>query len=348
MVRHLILSVDYELFGNGSGDLRSCVIRPTEKILELADKYGALVTLFVDIAEFHSMKQCSEFREDVTLVYAQIQSAVMRGHDVQLHIHPQWIGANYSAGVWDLSLEKWRIADMDAAELSSVFNTYKRELEQVVHVVDPDYVCSVFRAGGWCIQPSVNVLKAMRSVGMKVDSTVAPGCKLNADNWFDFSGAPRKPFWLVDEDVCVESNKEGLIEIPILTIRSSYIKQLYLLIKSKLLRQAKFACGCEGSYESGSGFLKKISVLLSKLSNINYSMLDFSVSSFDEMVEMSTQEYCESLYSRVIPLVAISHSKNFTAVSSVEFEKFLAWSSLREDVVFSTYTYFLECESHGE
>ena len=41
MQNHLILTVDYELFGNGSGDIVNCVIKPTAMMLDIADRYNA-------------------------------------------------------------------------------------------------------------------------------------------------------------------------------------------------------------------------------------------------------------------------------------------------------------------
>ena len=40
----------------------------------------------------------------------QAIKAIMQGHDVQLHIHPQWIGAKLNNnGLWNLKLDQWGI-----------------------------------------------------------------------------------------------------------------------------------------------------------------------------------------------------------------------------------------------
>lgn len=342
MQNHLILTVDYELFGNGSGDIVNCVIKPTAMMLDIADRYNAKLTLFVDIAEFHTMNENEIFHNDIKLVYAQIQDAVRRGHDIQLHIHPQWIGAVYNDGSWDLALDKWRIADVDSETLKNYFIFYKNTLEKIVHVVKPGYKCQVFRAGGWCIQPSDKVLNAMRAADLYIDSTVAPGTRLKyTEHWFDFSEAPKKPFWRVYKDVCIEAKEGHFLEIPIATIKSSYVKQCYRLLKSKYSSNSNMACNCYGTYEDGNSLFKKIQTLSSKLINLNNVMFDFSTITSEMMMRITMKHSLENANYPIKPIVAISHNKNFSKTSAIEFETYLAAVSQKEEIVFSTYNRFL-------
>ncbi|MEY8197658.1 MAG: hypothetical protein RPS47_00270 [Colwellia sp.] len=343
MQRHLILTVDYELFGNGSGDIVNCVIKPTEIMLNIADKYNAKLTLFVDIAEFLAMKKSKEHQDDVGLVYTQIQNAVRRGHDVQLHLHPQWIGASYSDGSWNLALRKWRIADVDSNDMAACFGLYKQALEEIVQVVNPAYRCDVFRAGGWCIQPSAKVLTAMKAAGLRMDSTVAPGARLkNTKHWFDFSTTPKKPVWLIDNDVCAESKEGALLEVPIATIKAGYVKQVYRLLKNKISVGTSLACGCQGSYESGGSVVEKISAFYSKLINLDNIMLDFSTVPCDLMLDITASVSRNSAGYQVIPVVAISHCKNFNHISALEFERYLEVASMDKSITFSTYNEFYD------
>lgn len=342
MQNHLILTVDYELFGNGSGDIVNCVIKPTEMMLNIADRYNAKLTLFVDIAEFNTMKENDKFHNDIKLVYAQIQDAVRRGHDVQLHIHPQWIGAVYNGESWDLALDKWRIADIDSETLQNYFIFYKSVLEDIVHVVKPDYKCEVFRAGGWCIQPSEKVLTAMKAADLYIDSTVAPGARLkNTAHWFDFSKTPKKPYWKVYKDVCIEAKEGDFLEIPISTIKSSYVKQCYRLLKSKFSSSSNLACNCHGTYEAGDSLFKKMQSFSSKLINLDNVMFDFSTITAAMMMEITMQHSHSSTDYPIKPIVAISHNKNFSKTSAKEFDTYLRAVSQNKDIIFSTYNRFL-------
>ena len=48
----LIISADHEIFGNGSGDVMHCMVNQTNKLKEIADKFGAKITLFTDVCEY--------------------------------------------------------------------------------------------------------------------------------------------------------------------------------------------------------------------------------------------------------------------------------------------------------
>ncbi len=54
---YLILTADYEIFGNGTGDVRCCVINPTNRLLNLCDRYGAKLTLFFEVCEYWAFRQ---------------------------------------------------------------------------------------------------------------------------------------------------------------------------------------------------------------------------------------------------------------------------------------------------
>ena len=51
MKYHLIFTLDYELFGNGSGCIDKCLIDPTAKCQSLLEQAGAPLTVFVETLE---------------------------------------------------------------------------------------------------------------------------------------------------------------------------------------------------------------------------------------------------------------------------------------------------------
>ena len=42
---NIILTLDYEIFGNGAGDIIRNVVEPTDRILNICDRYGAKMTI---------------------------------------------------------------------------------------------------------------------------------------------------------------------------------------------------------------------------------------------------------------------------------------------------------------
>src|SRR5881397_2674327 len=100
-MRYLILSVDYEIFGDGSGDVRQDVTGPTERMARLCQRFGLPLTVFFEVEEYLAFDRYSEQLRKATgydpaaLMREQAVSLIQQGHDVQLHLHPEWQGAEY-------------------------------------------------------------------------------------------------------------------------------------------------------------------------------------------------------------------------------------------------------------
>ena len=340
---HLILTVDYELFGNGSGCPAKCVIAPTERILSIASRYSTPVTLFVEALEFMAMEGERATSADADAVKAQIRSAVRSGHDVQLHLHPQWVNASFGTNHrWALDLEKWRIGDLKVNEVAQLLASGKAWLETVLRPVESNYACYAFRAGGWCIQPSLLVLQALNELDFRVDSTVAPGLRdARRGAWFDFRAAPRKPCWRVAQDVCQES-RTGIWEIPIVVARVSAIDHGRALLRRKWSRASEFAAGCSGSYASANITWNSLVAKAFKFPSLGSLMLDISTVPATMLIAAVRNWLSRFAQTRQpIPIVAIGHTKNFTAQSEAELETFLRWAVTEDYLVLSRYDTWL-------
>ena len=51
-MRYLVLTVDYEIFGIGTGDVRKHVIDPTDQMVRSCDRYGVPLTVFFEVEEY--------------------------------------------------------------------------------------------------------------------------------------------------------------------------------------------------------------------------------------------------------------------------------------------------------
>ena len=90
----MILTLDYEIFGNGAGDVRRDVIEPTNRILDICDRHDARLTIMFEVAEYWAFQQYDRQLQEhlgyspCSQMKAQVLDAIRRGHDVQLHLHP--------------------------------------------------------------------------------------------------------------------------------------------------------------------------------------------------------------------------------------------------------------------
>ena len=53
-----IFTLDYEIYGNGSGDLATLVLEPTERLLTLFRSRGHRFVVFVEAAELRRHRSC--------------------------------------------------------------------------------------------------------------------------------------------------------------------------------------------------------------------------------------------------------------------------------------------------
>ena len=105
----LIITIDYELPYDKRPDVRSHMIRPTNSLLNIVQKYGAKLTIMAEMAEIWAFEREENFGFNEYLGYDpsteirnQLEQAIRLGHDVQLHLHPQWLDARWGKNGWQL------------------------------------------------------------------------------------------------------------------------------------------------------------------------------------------------------------------------------------------------------
>lgn len=340
---HLILTVDYEIFGNGSGNIDCCVIKPAASMLAITERFHAPITFFVETLEFIALEQSADMKKGVKQIREQLSKAIGSGHDAQLHIHPQWHNAKYlSNGTWKLDLDRWRIGDLEEHQVTDLIQRGKSWLEELLQPVKESYSCNTFRAGGWCIQPSEVVINAMRKNGIEIDSTVAPGFRNSTKGaWSDFRNAPDKSHWRVVSNVCIPA-KSGIWEVPIITGKINRLRHMQAIKSSRSMDNGGMAKGCCGSYKGPDSKLQATLGEVGKLLRLGHVMLDFSTMPADVLIDITTHwlaRYSDSTHP--VPIVAIAHTKNFTTASADALNTYLEWAHVNH-IQFSTYWQWLD------
>ncbi|HSZ15144.1 MAG TPA: methyltransferase domain-containing protein [Solirubrobacteraceae bacterium] len=150
------------------------VFAPTDALLDACDAEGARLTIFAELGEHAFLREHQP--QLAARMEAQWRDAVERGHDVQMHLHPNWLpelGARLEHGryVWNETLTR----AADHPDLIGVIARMKRTLEEVVTPVDPAYEAVAFRAGGWEAQPFRRLADALCANGLWCDSSVYHG-----------------------------------------------------------------------------------------------------------------------------------------------------------------------------
>lgn len=339
---HLILTVDYEIFGNGLGCVDSCVTNPAERLARLCETYNAPLTFFVEVLEFIAMEKDIRTRQYAEAVIGQLKGLVCKGHDAQLHLHPQFVNAEWDGKIWKVS-DKWRCGDLSEEEILRLVVQGKAWLQERVFDSPEGNQCLAFRAGGWCIQPSQLVLKALHQAAFLIDSTVAPGLQNSTPGeWCEFRRAPKKAWWRISKDVCLEAEEGKLFEVPIVTGKIAPWAHLSAIRKHKK-DNGGLAEGCVGNYMGPGGAAGRINTIVSKLFSLGRVMLDFSTMPAHVMIAVTKYwiDQHETEVNRPLPIVAIAHTKNFTEASEQHLADYLSWAR-DQGLQYSTYGKWLE------
>ena len=131
----VIFTLDYEIHGNGEGSPRDLMVQPTWNILNQFSKYGAKLTILADIAEILKFREYHEqYKQDdydYAAIVRQLQSAVVTGHDVQLHLHSSYMKAQYTNGYWKQNYDEYEFASLPYPRLHELIKTGKAFLEDL-------------------------------------------------------------------------------------------------------------------------------------------------------------------------------------------------------------------------
>jgi len=323
----LIISIDYELFGNGSGDVQRDVVEPTDRLLAICDRHGAKLTIMFEMGQYWAMKEVDEsLQRDLGYSPAdamerQIQRAVASGHDVQLHLHPQWIGAEYRDGLWHLDFNQIRVSDLGIGDdsapssLQAVFQRGKETLEGLLRPVDADYECGVFRAGGFYVEPAARVIAALRGAGLCADSSVVPGYAADEPLPIDFRGAPAGAgYWWTSGRSVTErgADGEGVLEFPLYAEMKPYLCNFKLskfraTLKRRAIEKRDPHCRVHSAPRSTASPQSALKKLFSK----NAMKFDVCKLSAGDMYRMFTSAVAQSPSQGLCPLVGLGHSKDF-------------------------------------
>lgn len=221
---NLLFHDDWEINGDGTGDPERLMFEPARKILEICDRHGVRYTFFAEVMQQFAMKASpsSQHRAWSAMWETILRDAIRRGHDVQLHLHPQWLGAEYKDGRFHLDYSKWNIARLSETEIFDLLYRGKEYLESLLCPICRDYRVIAVRAGGWMAQPSAGLIRAMRRAGIVADCSVVPGkWMVYRDHGnLDYRQVPSRimPWWTNGADVATAGAKEeGVLELPTFT-----------------------------------------------------------------------------------------------------------------------------------
>jgi hypothetical protein len=326
-----IFTIDYEIYGNGDGSLKELVYEPARKLKGIFDEAGAKFVAFVEAAELEMIEN-SRTDPAINEVKSQVKELYEQGHEIALHLHPQWYNARYESGKWLLDYTEYNLCLLPEKRIAEIVDrsiTYLRTI-----LADPDYIPLSFRAGNWLFQPTMPVGKVLSEHGIKIDSSVFKG-GVQHQHGLDYrSSSKNGHFWRFKDDVNKPDPDGTILELPIYTRRVPFWK----MVTGKRL-------GLQRQSSSGSKTVVLKRYRLLDKARFWYPLkFDFCRMTINELtgivdsVLRADQKDPESLK----PLVAIGHTKDLIDFKTVEL--FLSYLDKRNIPVTTFDKIYKKCE----
>lgn len=280
-------------------------------LIEIADRTSVKMIFFIDVGYLKKLdeyKTISAVGHQRKLVREQIAELIDKGHDCQLHIHPHWEDTIHDGTQWIMKTDRYKLADFKDEEARNLVLEYKKILEswtgQKVHS---------YRAGGWCLQPFSQVRDAFLEAGIKYDSTVFPGGKFTAGNYYyDYTSAPDLSSWKFENDLVKIDENGSFTEIP---ISSQYYSPLFfsrLFFLGRYNPKAHKPMG-DGYPMPSPGLRKK---MLTQGMKLSASCDGYFVTKMDEVLERNIAKgFSETVY--------LGHPKACTFFALQKLEEFI-------------------------
>ena len=136
----ILIEDDFEIMGNGSGNVADLQYLPASGLMNIAEKYGVCVTFMVDVAHQLTLRDYLAYPDlkiQSELLDETLKLIKRRGHDVQLHLHSQWVNCEYKDGFFHLT-DIWNIGRLTPEEQCSLVKDSVSYLETLLRPFDPE------------------------------------------------------------------------------------------------------------------------------------------------------------------------------------------------------------------
>lgn len=310
---NIFITYDYELFfGQPTGTVENCMIKPTDEIRAIAKRTGVKFVFFIDTGYLKKLDEYKDqfpaVKKEHDLVRTQIEQLVKEGHDCQLHIHPHWEDTQHDGDQWIMKTDRYKLVDFSDADIQRIVRSYRDILfawtGQKVHS---------YRAGGWCLQPFDRIESSFKSVGLKIDSTVFPGGIFTAGNYYyNFTKAPDLSKWKFQSELCTPVSDGDFWEYPISSESYSALFFWRLFILGRLKPSQHKPMG-DGYPMPSPGLRKK---MLTKGMRLSAGVDGYFVTKMNHVLRRNKQKGFEDT-------VFIGHPKACTKFALKKLERFI-------------------------
>jgi len=321
----IIFEDDWELWGNGLGNVAHLQYLPLLYLIGLANKFEIKINFMVEVLQQLAFIKYSSGNRNLSIQSNLWDECIIlmkeNGHDVQLHLHPQWYNCTYRDGFFKLNND-WNISNYEPNDRQSMISSSIIYLENLLKKIDQNYRVMAFKAESWAMQPSQGILSDIENSGIRIVIAGGRGIR-KITNYIniDYTDIEQDtlPYYPDFADICkVSDKKENIIVIPLPYYKSYFNIVIifliqYIINKIKYHNKMFYYINTPPQFISISPFAEKRSIINKIISlfddaNFDISSLPPSVmkSAFDQIISRVLNYGLEN-----IPVVLQSHSKGY-------------------------------------
>ena len=327
----ILLTLDYEMFnGVDGGTVDNTILKPMRMLQSILVKYGIKITIFADVCFLLQLRELAKnnkvAKADYNNIIDQIKELAVWGHDIQLHIHPNWMNMKFEDGRYKSNTSKLKLSDI---EIDEAYGIFSEGIQLLKEITNKDV--TAFRAGAYCIQTLSDMPSLFKKNGIVLDSSVLRNKKSITEKreWFDYTSIPSSYAYRFNDDVTKEVEDGCFFELSIPSYRISPLKIIInkLLLKVRRSDVNKWGDGI-GSIGTLDGSVNKVFKRVKRLlhpyvvANIDDTTSAFICNIFDKERENGSPY-----------MMIMGHPKNFSPYSLHQFERFLMKNSKQTDFV---------------
>ncbi|MGP8216868.1 MAG: hypothetical protein ACLQQ4_14980 [Bacteroidia bacterium] len=346
----IFLTYDHELpLGRLNTSFEKAMFEPTYKVMQLAEELQVRVTLFTDVLCALRFKEWD--KEGFYMPYInQLKTAIAKGHDVQLHLHPHWLTSDFINGSVRPS-DDFKLADFAGKEyphnIPGIIETGISFLKSVCSEANADYKCIAYRGGGYSIAPeSDKIFTGLYENGIRYDSSVCKGYYFKSSiSEVNYKNVPSVPNWFIGSNGNYNSiSDNGILEIPIAGKPKSLLEIPTRFKMKKYGDRAPENHGIQIHTSNPVGLIYKFRQALSSRM-LNFDNYTYSVSYLMDILDYHTRKYSNH---ETIMLSAIAHPKSMGDYSFQLMKGFIEQTREKygEKVQFCTYQQIFNEQKH--
>lgn len=342
MTLSLVLTDDWELRGDGSGDMYRLQFDTMRRLNSIYEDHGIRGSYNAEVMQQLNHIRLGEKHPELKRLAQDWEAIVLethqRGHDVQLHVHSQWSRASYENGRWSLAGD-WAITSYPRAEMAHMIAESRCYLESLLRRVDPQYQCISYRAGAWAIAPNEHILSVLAEQGIVFDMSICGGIKYdNAVMKLDYTHCEETflPYYPAASDARRKGSDDiGIACVPTFSFRpsrASVLKRDVNLVQARARRwlsksrTSKARPGRTQDYEvwretaKGGGTVASIRNKLKNRVQPVVEIADLSVLSFDFMKDMiaSMRRVARDRNVESTAVILENHTKNISNFDDIK------------------------------